>query len=290
MQVIESNKCHDGYWKRFKHQSTACQSEMTFSVFFPKGYAADVSINQFSLHDSNLSYPTLFWLSGLTCTDQNFVQKAHVEKAANQWNMLIVAPDTSPRDAGLAGEEDDYDFGTGAGFYLDATKQPWSEHYNMHRYVSEELYQLITQTLPVATEQMGIFGHSMGGHGALTIALKHPDKFKSVSAFAPICQPTQCDWGKKAFAGYLDDIADATMYDACALIEQGKRVSALLVDQGTEDNFYPDQLRTESLVEHCDKFNIPATIRMQPGYDHSYFFIATFIEEHIAFHAQQLGV
>lgn len=285
MNIIASNKCHGGYWKRYQHFSNSCQCEMTFSIYFPSGYQGSYEFQQ---APQSSSLPALFWLSGLTCNDQNFVQKAHVEQAANQFGFIIIAPDTSPRGIEIEGQDDTYDFGSGAGFYLNATREPWAKHYQMETYISQELYAAVVEQLPVDHARVGIFGHSMGGHGALTLALNYPEQFRSVSAFAPICHPVTCDWGKKAFSGYLQTAAEALRYDACELIKQGKRVTALMVDQGDADEFLAEQLGTEALIDVCQQHKIAAQITMRPGYDHSYFFIASFVAQHLAFHAEQL--
>ncbi|MGE3928357.1 MAG: S-formylglutathione hydrolase, partial [Lautropia sp.] len=235
--------------------------------------------------------PVLYWLSGLTCTEENFVVKAGAQRAAAELGVAIITPDTSPRGLGYPGEDERYDFGTGAGFYVDATEAPWSRGYRMYSYVADELPALVAAHLPVDPQRAGIFGHSMGGHGALTIALKHPDQFRSVSAFAPICSPMRCPWGELALSRYLgDDRAAWRDYDATALIAaRGWRGPKILVDQGTADNFLAEQLKPELLEAACASAGVPLELRRQDGYDHSYFFIATFIADHLRFHAAQLG-
>lgn len=231
--------------------------------------------------------PVLYWLSGLTCTEQNFITKAGAQRFAAEHGLILVAPDTSPRGGAVADDEA-YDLGQGAGFYLNATEPPWSVHYRMYDYVVEELPQLIENRFP-ASDARGISGHSMGGHGALVIALRNPQRYRSVSAFAPIVAPAEAPWGEKAFSAYLGEDRDTWQaWDACALIGGGARVSNILLDQGTGDDFLDTQLRPERLSEACEKAGQPLKLRMQPGYDHSYYFIATFIGEHLAHHAQAL--
>jgi S-formylglutathione hydrolase len=234
--------------------------------------------------------PVLYWLSGLTCTEENFIVKAGAQRVAAELGLALVVPDTSPRGLKIPGESESYDFGLGAGFYVDATQAPWSRGYRMYSYVTKELPQLVAAEFPVDSARVGIFGHSMGGHGALTVALKNQDYYKSVSAFAPISSPMRCPWGEKALTGYLGtDRARWREYDATALIEErGWRGPALLVDQGTADQFLETQLQPGLLEEACRRAGVPLTLRLQAGYDHSYFFIATFIEEHLRFHARNL--
>ena len=234
--------------------------------------------------------PVLYWLSGLTCTEENFIVKAGAQRFAAELGLAIVVPDTSPRGLKIPGEAESYDFGLGAGFYVDATQAPWSRGYRMYSYVASELPRLVEAELPVDSARMGIFGHSMGGHGALTVALKDPRRYKSVSAFAPISSPMRCPWGEKALAGYLGaDRAAWREYDSTALIEErGWRGPGLLVDQGTSDQFLESQLKPELLREACRRAGVALDLRLREGYDHSYFFIATFIEEHLRFHAGNL--
>jgi len=234
--------------------------------------------------------PVLYWLSGLTCTEENFVVKAGAQRVAAELGLAIVVPDTSPRGLKIPGEDDSYDFGTGAGFYVDATRAPWSRGYRMYSYVTQELPRLVASEFPVDAARVGIFGHSMGGHGALTIALKNPAQYGSVSALAPICSPMRCPWGEKALTGYLGtDRAGWREYDASALVEdRGWRGPALLVDQGTDDQFLESQLKPELLAEACKRRDVPLDLRLQAGYDHSYFFIASFIDDHLRFHARNL--
>jgi S-formylglutathione hydrolase len=234
--------------------------------------------------------PVLYWLSGLTCTEENFIVKAGAQRVAAELGLALVVPDTSPRGLKIPGESESYDFGLGAGFYVDATQAPWSRGYRMYSYVTKELPQLVAAEFSVDAARAGILGHSMGGHGALTVALKNQDYYKSVSAFAPISSPMRCPWGEKALTGYLgSDRARWREYDATALIEErGWRGPALLVDQGSADPFLETQLKPGLLEEACRRAGVPLTLRLQAGYDHSYFFIATFIEEHLRFHARNL--
>ncbi|GAB3091280.1 S-formylglutathione hydrolase [Aestuariicella hydrocarbonica] len=278
LEIVAENKCFGGRQLQFTHESSALNCTMRCSIFVPP--QADTS-----------KVPVLYWLSGLTCTDENFVQKAGAQRIAAELGVAIVAPDTSPRGEGVADDpEGAYDFGLGAGFYLNATQPPWNQHYRMYDYISAELPDLIASSFAVDAERAGIFGHSMGGHGALTIGLKNPQRFKSISAFAPIVAPTQCPWGEKALSGYLgDDRERWNAYDACELLQSvQQKPAALLVDQGDADNFLVEQLKPELLQQACDAAGVPLTLRLQPGYDHSYFFIASFIEDHLRFHADQL--
>ncbi len=277
INLIEQHKCFGGIQAIYSHLSTETTGTMRFSIFIPP--QARVT-----------KVPVLYWLSGLTCTEENFITKAGAQRIAAELGLMIVVPDTSPRDLGIAGEEAAYDFGKGAGFYIDATELPWSTGYRMYSYILQELTALIALHFPVDVTRVGIFGHSMGGHGALTMALKNPDYFKSVSALAPICSPMHCPWGEKAFTGYLgNDIGKWKAYDATALVtERGWKGPVLLIDQGTEDPFLKTQLMPWRLVEACEKANVPLELRMQEGYDHSYFFIASFIEDHLRFHAENL--
>lgn len=249
---------------------------MTFSIFLPELLATGA--------DAKL--PVLYWLSGLTCTDENFVQKAGAQRLASELGIIIVAPDTSPRGEGVPDDKENaYDFGLGAGFYVDATEEAWSKHYNMYSYVVEELPQLLARNFPIDTNKQGIFGHSMGGHGALTIALKNPEKYHSISAFAPICSPMNCPWGIKALKNYLGEDRSAwAAYDSFELIKNATRPIPMLIDQGSNDEFLKEQLKPELLVEACNRAGMPLGFNQQKGYDHSYFFIASFIENHLRFH------
>jgi len=231
--------------------------------------------------------PVIYWLSGLTCTDENFVTKAGAQRYAAELGLAIVAPDTSPRGEGVPDDpEGAYDFGLGAGFYVNATEEPWRRHYRMYDYIVDELPAVVAEAFPVDNTRAGISGHSMGGHGALVIALRNPGRFRSVTAFAPICSPLHCPWGHKALGAYLGaDRATWEEYDATALVAAGAQQLPVLVDQGEADNFLEEQLKTPLLQRTCAEAEFPITIRMQPGYDHSYFFISSFIGEHLAFHA-----
>jgi len=250
---------------------------MTFSVFVPP-------------HAPGTIMPVLWYLSGLTCTHANVTDKGGYRAACAEHGVILIAPDTSPRGEGVP-DADVYDFGQGAGFYVDATRPPWATHFQMRSYIEHELPALIAREFPMADlTRQGITGHSMGGHGALTIALRNPERYRSVSAFAPIVSPINCPWGQKALGGYLGDDEQAwRTYDACALIEDGARLPALLIDQGDADSFLSEQLKTERLAAACAAADMPITLRMQPGYDHSYYFIATFMPDHIAWHSERLA-
>ncbi len=276
-EVVSDQASFGGTQGVYKHTSQQLGCEMRFAVFTPPQAAAEPR-------------PVVFWLSGLTCTEDNFTVKAGAQRVAAELGVVIVAPDTSPRGDDVPDDKDSYDFGKGAGFYLDATRQPWSKHYQMYSYIIGELPALIFKHFPARADRQGIMGHSMGGHGALTIALKNPDTFTSVSAFSPIVAPSQVPWGEKAFTGYLGDDRTAwAKYDATALVEAGKRFKGnILIDQGEADNFLKGQLKPEIFVAACNTAGQPLTLRMQPGYDHSYFFIATFIEDHLRHHAAAL--
>lgn len=278
MEQLSEIRCFSGWQRRYRHCSDVLNCEMHFSVYLPP--QAD-----------KRAVPVLYWMSGLTCTDENFVTKAGAQRYAAEHGVAIVAPDTSPRGEGVPDDpEGAYDFGLGAGFYVNATETPWREHYHMYDYVTAELPALVAARCPVDTQRQGIFGHSMGGHGALVVALRNPDQFRSVSAFAPICSPMNCPWGEKALSGYLGKDRRAwEAYDASALIGRATRQLPLLVDQGSADNFLEQQLKTPLLQAACERAGYPATIRMQKDYDHSYFFIASFIGEHIAFHAGHMA-
>lgn len=275
MDCISTNLCFGGQQLRYRHASNTLDCDMTFSVFLPPQAEAG-------------KVPVVYWLSGLTCTDENFVTKAGAQRYAAELGVAVVAPDTSPRGDGVPDDPDGaYDFGLGAGFYVNATQEPWRRHYRMYDYVVDELPALIASELPIDAARVGLSGHSMGGHGALTIALKNPDRFSSVTAFAPICSPMNCPWGEKALGGYLGaNRDDWREYDATALVQTAKERLPVLVDQGEADEFLTEQLQTERLKQVCTEANYPMTIRMQSGYDHSYFFIASFIGEHLAFHAE----
>ncbi|HUD28774.1 MAG TPA: S-formylglutathione hydrolase [Novosphingobium sp.] len=275
MEVVSTSRSQGGTQGVYRHWSTATGTEMTFSVFVPE-------------HAPGETLPVLWFLSGLTCTHANVTEKGEFRAACAQHGVILVAPDTSPRGDDVP-DDDAYDFGKGAGFYVDATQEPWAQHFRMKSYVEVELPALVAAEFPVDMERQGITGHSMGGHGALTVALRNPGRFRSASAFSPIVSPLNCPWGDKALTGYIGaDRAGWREYDACALIEDGARVPALLVDQGTADAFLETQLRTGLLVDACEAAGQPAEIRMQEGYDHSYYFISTFMPEHVAWHAGHL--
>ena len=276
METISQTRSHGGTQWVCSHASEATGTDMTFAVFVPD-------------HKPDERLPVLTYLSGLTCTHANVMEKGEYRAACAKHGIILVAPDTSPRGDDVPDAGDEYDFGKGAGFYVDATQEPWAQHYRMRSYIENELPALIAANFPVDTARQSITGHSMGGHGALTIALRNPDRFRSVSAFAPIVAPIEVPWGKKALGRYLgDDEGSWREYDAVALIEDGARVPELLVDQGTADNFLEEQLQTHRLEQACTSAGINADIRMQEGYDHSYFFISSFMADHIAWHASRL--
>lgn len=277
MEQIGANQCFGGRQLRYSHASQVLGCAMNFSIYLPP-------------QAEQGKVPALYWLSGLTCTDENFVTKAGAQRYAAKHGIAVITPDTSPRGEGVPDDpEGAYDFGLGAGFYVNATQAPWSQHYRMYDYITAELPALIAAEFPVDASRTGISGHSMGGHGALTIALKNPGQFKSVSAFSPICAPISCPWGEKALGNYLGDDRQAWReYDTCALLATAAERLPVLVDQGDADNFLQEQLHTGMLQQASVEANYPMTIRMQPGYDHSYFFIASFIGEHLAFHAANL--
>ncbi|HEX8484919.1 S-formylglutathione hydrolase [Sphingomonas sp.] len=278
MEKVGANHSFGGTQGVYKHCSSVTGTDMTFSVFMPP-------------HAEGAKLPVVWYLSGLTCTYANVTDKGEFRAACAELGLIFVAPDTSPRGDGVADDANGaYDFGLGAGFYVDATEAPFASHYKMWSYVTEELPALIAAEFPADMERQSIMGHSMGGHGALTIGLSHPDRFKAISAFAPIVAPGQVPWGHKALGGYLgEDRAAWRRHDAVALIEDGARAPALLVDQGEADQFLAEQLRPELLQAACDKAGIPLTLRMQPGYDHSYYFISTFMADHLRWHAARLG-
>lgn len=276
MQNTEQVREFGGWLKRYTHQSETCHCEMTFSVYLPPKAETD-------------KVPVLYYLSGLTCTDDNVRTKAGAQRYAAQHNIALVMPDTSPRGDDVHDEPDRYDLGKGAGFYVNATQSPWTPHYNMFDYVSRELPELIERNLPV-TESRSICGHSMGGHGAMITALKQPGRYQSVSAFAPIANPVNCAWGEGCLGAYLGADKDTwKAWDTICLLESGASCPALLVDQGASDNFLDDQLSFTKLEAVCKTLGLDATLRLQDHYDHSYHFIASFIGEHIAFHAKHLN-
>lgn len=277
MKLIESIKEFGGYLNRYTHDSAVCQCEMTFSVYLPP-------------QATTQSVPALYWLSGLTCTDDNVRTKAGAQRYAAESGLALIMPDTSPRGDNVPDEPERYDLGKGAGFYVNATQAPWDEHYQMYDYVTRELPELLEANLPLIAGKKSISGHSMGGHGALICALKNPGAYQSVSAFSPICHPIECAWGQGCFTAYLgEDQTTWQAYDAVALIEAGASLTDILVDQGTDDEFLTaGQLLPETLETACQNAGIPLQLRRQPGYDHSYHFIASFIGEHMAYHAKAL--
>ncbi len=278
MEIIAEHRTFAGRQLRFEHQSTTLACRMQGAIYLPP-------------QAEHGPVPVLYWLSGLTCTDENFIHKAGAQRYAAERGLAIVCPDTSPRGDDVPDDpEGAWDFGLGAGFYVNATQAPWQQHYQMYDYVDRELPALVAANFPVQAERCAVAGHSMGGHGALVLALRNPGRFASVSAFAPIVAPTQCPWGEKAFSHYLGpDREGWAQYDSCALIRAGAAQLPILVDQGEADNFLEQQLKTSLLEAACADRGFKATIRRQPGYDHSYYFIASFIGEHIAFHAAALA-
>jgi S-formylglutathione hydrolase len=279
LELIEEHVCHGGVQRFYRHESKTIGLPMRFSVYLPP-------------HAQHGRVPALFYLAGLTCTEETFPVKAGAQRFAARHGMALVAPDTSPRGAGIAGETDAWDFGVGAGFYVDATREPWSKHYRMYSYVRDELRETVAAELPVDVTRLGIFGHSMGGHGALMLALRNPGLYRSVSAFAPIAAPMRCPWGQKAFSGYLGDDRDAwRSYDASELVARGDAArfeSGILIDQGLGDKFLSEQLHPDVFEAACLAAGQSLTLRRHEGYNHGYYFIQTFIEDHIAHHARSL--
>ena len=274
-----SSQCSFGGWhKRYRHRAASLGCDMVFAVFLPPQA------------ESGQRLPVVYWLSGLTCTDENFMQKAGAQRVAAELGLIIVAPDTSPRGEGVPGDPDGaWDFGHGAGFYVNATEAPWAQHYRMYDYVVDELPALVEANFP-ASDRRGISGHSMGGHGALICALKNPGRYQSVSAFSPICHPMDCPWGEKAFSRYLGaDRSAWRAWDATELIVDAPERLPILIDQGEADGFLAEQLKPEALQAAAEAAGHPLTLRLQPGYDHSYYFIASFIESHLQYHAQAMG-
>lgn len=281
LELLSEHRCFDGVQRFYKHDSSAIGLPMRFSVYLPPAALANPA----------QKVPVLFYLAGLTCTEETFMTKGGAQQWAARHGIMLVAPDTSPRGANVPGEDDGWDFGTGAGFYVDATQAPWKQHYSMESYVADELYRIATSVLPGNPQHVGIFGHSMGGHGALVLAQRYPEKFRSVSAFAPIAAPTQCPWGHKAFGGYLgSDQTQWAKHDASKLMEQSSCPfpGGILIDQGLADNFLAEQLHPEAFEAACQKAEQPLTLRRHEGYDHGYYFISTFMQDHIDFHADQL--
>ena len=277
MEQVSLNRCFGGTQSVYSHDSSETKTPMRFSVFTPD-------------HEAGQKLPVLWYLSGLTCTEENFTVKAGAQRYAAEHGLMVIAPDTSPRGANIEGEDDSYDFGSGAGFYVDASQSPWSQNYRMYSYITKELPELVFNQLSADADRQGITGHSMGGHGALTIALKNPDTYKSASAFSPICSPTQCPWGHKALEGYLGSNRDDWQaYDSVELIKSGNRIAGtILVDQGKADDFLEEQLKPELLKQACTEHNQGLNLRIHDGYDHSYYFIATFMGDHVAHHASVL--
>jgi S-formylglutathione hydrolase len=276
--TVSTARCFGGTQHVFRHRSEITGTDMRFAAFVPPRGAAGTR-------------PVVWFLAGLTCTEENFTVKAGAQRAAAELGLILIAPDTSPRGEGVPDDPDGaYDFGLGAGFYLDATQEPFARNYRMESYLIDELPDIVASALPADMSRQGIMGHSMGGHGALTLALRHRGRFTSVSAFAPIASPMNCPWGEKALGGYLGaDRSAWRSHDACALIEDGARLPALLVDQGTGDGFLENQLKPQLLQAACEKAGIPLTLRRQEGYDHSYFFIASFVEDHLRWHAEAIA-
>ncbi|CAJ0697392.1 S-formylglutathione hydrolase [Ralstonia mannitolilytica] len=279
LELISEHACFGGVQRFYRHDSAVIGLPMRFSVYLPpQALAGD-------------RCPALFYLAGLTSTEETFAIKAGAQRVAAREGLILISPDTSPRGANVPGEADHWDFGLAAGFYLDATQAPWRQHYRMESYIVDELYETVCTALPVAPRRIGIFGHSMGGHGALTLALRHPDRFRSVSAFAPVAHPSVCPWGIKAFSGYLgDDRAAWAAHDATELMQRAQRPfpGGILVDQGEADKFLAEQLYPDDFAAACAAAGQPLRLRRHPGYDHGYYFIQTFIEDHLLHHAAQL--
>lgn len=276
LRLNSEHKCFDGIQRFYAHDSRECRTEMRFSVYLPPQARQG-------------PVPVLYYLAGLTCTEETFMIKAGAQRVAAQLGLMLVCPDASPRQPRLPGDDAFWDFGLGAGFYVDATRPPWSEHFLMYSYVTRELPEIIRAEFPARADRQGIFGHSMGGHGALVCALRNRQLYRSVSAFAPISAPMQCPWGQKAFSGYLGEDRTAwEAYDASVLVAAEHYPRPILVDQGTSDKFLEEQLKPQLLEAACRKSGTTLRLRMQPGYDHGYYFISTFIEDHLRHHAGQL--
>ncbi|KJS43051.1 MAG: S-formylglutathione hydrolase [Rhodospirillaceae bacterium BRH_c57] len=276
VRTVSEARCFDGVQGIYEHASAATGTTMRFSLYLPPQARSG-------------PVPLLTWLSGLTCTEENFTVKAGAQRTAAEAGIALLAPDTSPRGLGLPGEDDSYDFGSGAGFYVDATQDPWARNYRMYTYVTEELPKVVGEAFPLDMARQGIFGHSMGGHGALVCALRNPQRYRSVSAFAPIVAPSRVPWGVKALGGYLgEDRAAWRAYDATELVATSGWRDTILIDQGEADSFLDQQLQPEHFVSAAERAGVPVNLRLHPGYDHSYFFIATFVGEHIAHHAARL--
>jgi S-formylglutathione hydrolase len=276
LETLSEHRCFGGVQGFYRHASAGIGLPMKFGVFVPPQAAQG-------------PVPVLFYLAGLTCTEETFAIKAGAQRVAAELGLMLVSPDTSPRDTGIEGASAAWDFGHGAGFYLDATQAPWAAHFRMESWVTKELRGLVLSQFPTRDDRVGLFGHSMGGHGALTLALRHPGLYQSVSAFAPIAAPTQCPWGEKAFGGYLgDDRAGWAAHDATELVKAGRKAPPLLIDQGLADNFLAAQLHPHLFEAACAQAGQPLTLRRHEGYDHGYYFIASFIEDHLRHHAQTL--
>ena len=277
IEKIGSSKTFGGWTNMYSHKSEICGGEMKFSIFLPP-------------QSESVLVPTLYWLSGLTCNHENFITKAGAQKYAAKYGIMLISPDTSPRDAGVEGEDEDYDLGSGAGFYINAITEKWSKNYRMEDYIIHELTSVIRSNFPVIEGRESIFGHSMGGHGALTLAFKYPGRFSSVSAFSPICAPSQCEWGEKVFSHYLGQDREVwKKHDANELVKISKITSPLLIDQGSEDPFLDNELNFELFKKTCKNQNQELNARLQLGYDHSYNFISSFIGEHIKHHSDALN-
>lgn len=282
-ELLSEHRCFGGLQRFYAHESSVIGLKMKFSVFLPPEAA---------IEEAGGNIPALLYLAGLTCNEETFMTKAGAQRLASELGLALIAPDTSPRGAGVPGEADSWDLGLGAGFYLDASQQPWSKNYRMEGYLLAELLPLLTTTLPIDSARIGIFGHSMGGHGALTLALRHPGVFKSVSAFAPVCAPSRCGWGIKAFTAYLGpDESGWAQHDATLLMAREKTApfpAGILIDQGLADKFLAEQLYPELFEAACITRGQPLLLRRHAGYDHGYYFIATFMDDHLKHHAQQL--
>ncbi|KAM8703509.1 hypothetical protein ACLKA7_008176 [Drosophila subpalustris] len=279
LELVSTTKCFEGEQRVYKHHSNVLDCDMTFGVFLPPAAIEDKA-----------ACPVLYFLSGLTCTHENFVQKSGFQESAAKHGLIVVNPDTSPRGLELPGQDDAYDFGSGAGFYVDATEKPWSNHYKMYSYVTQELPELVKANFPALPGKQGIFGHSMGGHGALICSLKNPGLYQSVSAFAPIANPSECPWGQKAFTGYLGtNTSDWAEWDATSLVSKyASTPQELFIDQGSADNFLTQLLPENLLAAAAPNDHIQTIYKQREGYDHGYFYIATFVAEHIAYHAKLL--
>ena len=277
LETVSTSRSFGGVQGVYKHAAAATGTDMTFSVYVPE-------------HDVGAKLPVVWYLSGLTCTHANVTEKGEYRRACAELGLIFIAPDTSPRGEGVPDDpQGAYDFGLGAGFYVDATQEPFAQNYRMWTYITRELPELVAANFPIDERRQAIMGHSMGGHGALTIALGNPDRFQSVSAFSPIVAPSRVPWGQKALGGYLgSDQAAWRAHDAVALIEDGSRVRDILIDQGDADPFLTEQLRPSLLAEACADADIQLTLRLQPGYDHSYYFISTFMEDHLRWHGERL--